>query len=178
VAEFRGAHAAEKSLRSQQLIAFIGKRDKNNGVPPPARVQAFIETRQQQGACPVIERAVRRCRMIIVRANHNGLVRFTAHPANDIGDITALDRLFRQETTLAAGLAEPGFDLFSALAVRLGDLPGPLQQIGLTRRREMDFLRGAERAQTQHKNGERGPAHGHVILHGRAAKTQSPGAGG
>jgi hypothetical protein len=31
----------------------------------------------------------------------------------------------------------------------------------------MDLLGGADRVQTQHKNGESGPTHGHVILHGR-----------
>jgi hypothetical protein len=34
----------------------------------------------------------------------------------------------------------------------------------------MDLLRSAERAQTQHKNGESGPAHGHVILHSRRSE--------
>src|SRR6185312_11797069 len=102
-----------------------------------------------------------------MRANHNGLVRLAAHTADDVGNIAALDRLFREEITFATGLAEPGFELDGALAVGLRNLFRPLQEVWFFRRREMDLLGGADRAQTQHKNGESGPTHGHVILHGR-----------
>ena len=101
-----------------------------------------------------------------MRANHNGLVRLAAHTADDVGNIAALDRLFREEITFATGPAEPGFELVSALAVGLRNLFRPLQEVWFLRRREMDLLGGADRAQTQHKNGESGPTHGQVILHG------------
>src|SRR6185437_11567277 len=99
-----------------------------------------------------------------MRANHNGLVRLAAHPADDVGNIAALDRLFREEITFATGPAEPGFELVGALAVSLGNLFRPLQEVWFLRGREMDLLGGADRAQTQHKNGESGPTHGQVIL--------------
>src|SRR6185312_2143266 len=99
-----------------------------------------------------------------MRANHDGLVRLATHPADDVGSIAALDRLFREKITFATGLGEPGFELVGALTVSLGNLFRPLQEIWFFRGREMDLLGGADRAQTQHKNGESGPTHGHVIL--------------
>src|SRR6185312_1301833 len=110
-----------------------------------------------------------------MRANHDGLVRLATHPADDVGSIAALDRLFREKITFATGLAEPGFELVRALAVSLGNLFRPLQEVWFFRRREMDLLGGADRAQTQHKNGESGPTHGQVILHGRGKNNTHQG---